>query len=47
MTLERFWADLGESVSRFSLKLNAEKTRLIEFGRFAAQRSKGAWARQA
>ena len=34
---ERFWADLRERLARFSLKLNAEKTRLIEFGRFAAQ----------
>ena len=34
---ERFWADLRERLARFSLELNAEKTRLIEFGRFAAQ----------
>jgi RNA-directed DNA polymerase len=33
---ERFWADLRERLARFSLELNAEKTRLIEFGRFAA-----------
>ena len=44
---ERFWADLRERLAKFSLELNAEKTRLIEFGRFAAQRSKGARARQA
>ena len=33
---ERFWADLCERLAQFSLELNAEKTRLIEFGRFAA-----------
>jgi RNA-directed DNA polymerase len=35
---ERFWADLRERLARFSLELNAEKTRLIEFGRYAAER---------
>jgi hypothetical protein len=34
---ERFWADLRERLAEFSLELNAEKTRLIEFGRFAAR----------
>jgi RNA-directed DNA polymerase len=34
---ERFWADLRDRLAKFSLALNAEKTRLIEFGRFAAQ----------
>jgi RNA-directed DNA polymerase len=34
---ERFWSDLRERLARFSLELNAEKTRLIRFGRFAAQ----------
>ena len=33
---ERFWADLRERLAEFSLELNAEKTRLIQFGRFAA-----------
>jgi group II intron reverse transcriptase/maturase len=33
---ERFWGDLRERLAEFSLELNAEKTRLIEFGRFAA-----------
>jgi len=33
---ERFWADLRDRLAKFSLELNAEKTRLIEFGRFAA-----------
>src|SRR5439155_9083079 len=34
---QRFWADLRDRLARFALELNAEKTRLIEFGRFAAQ----------
>src|SRR5919201_280041 len=34
---ERFWADLRDRLAKFGLELNAEKTRLIEFGRFAAQ----------
>jgi group II intron reverse transcriptase/maturase len=34
---ERFWADLRDRLARFGLELNAEKTRLIEFGRFAAR----------
>src|SRR6266496_974648 len=34
---ERFYADLVERFARFCLELNAGKTRLIEFGRFAAQ----------
>src|SRR5712691_6854520 len=33
---ERFWADLRERFAEFSLELNGDKTRLIEFGRFAA-----------
>src|SRR5450631_2251822 len=33
---ERFWAELRDRLAQFSLELNAEKTRLIEFGRFAA-----------
>jgi RNA-directed DNA polymerase len=37
---ERFWADLRERLAQFSLELNAEKTRLIEFGRFAAANRK-------
>jgi group II intron reverse transcriptase/maturase len=35
---ERFWADLRERFARFGLGLNDEKTRLIEFGRYAAER---------
>ena len=34
---ERFWADLRDRLAKFGLELNAEKTRLIEFGRFAAR----------
>jgi RNA-directed DNA polymerase len=34
----RFWADLRRRLAEFSLELNAAKTRLIEFGRFAAER---------
>jgi RNA-directed DNA polymerase len=33
---ERFQADLRARLAEFALELNAEKTRLIEFGRFAA-----------
>ena len=34
---ERFLADLRERFAKFGLELHPEKTRLIEFGRFAAQ----------
>jgi RNA-directed DNA polymerase len=34
---EQLLADLRERFSKFGLKLHPEKTRLIEFGRFAAQ----------
>ena len=44
---ERFWAELRGRLAKFSLELNAEKTRLIEFGRFAARASTGAGSRQA
>ena len=37
---ERFWADLRDRLAKFSLELNADKTRLIRFGRFAAQQRK-------
>jgi group II intron reverse transcriptase/maturase len=37
---ERFWADLRDRLAEFGLELNAEKTRLIEFGRYAAERRK-------
>ena len=35
---ERFLADLRDRFARFSLELHPDKTRLIEFGRFAAER---------
>jgi RNA-directed DNA polymerase len=34
---ERFWSDLRGRLAMFGLELNAEKTRLIEFGRHAAR----------
>jgi group II intron reverse transcriptase/maturase len=34
---ERFWRELRERLAKFGLELHAGKTRLIEFGRFAAQ----------
>jgi RNA-directed DNA polymerase len=37
---ERFLADLRERFAKFNLELADKKTRLIEFGRFAAQRRK-------
>ena len=33
----RFWAELAERFAKFGLELHPEKTRLIEFGRFAAE----------
>jgi RNA-directed DNA polymerase len=37
---ERFQRDLAQRLATFSLELNAGKTRLIRFGRFAAQQRK-------
>jgi RNA-directed DNA polymerase len=34
---ERFRTELGERLAKFGLELKAEKTRLIEFGRYAAR----------
>jgi len=34
---ERFWGELAARLGEFKLELHAGKTRLIEFGRFAAQ----------
>jgi group II intron reverse transcriptase/maturase len=34
---ERFRAELGDRLAEFALELSAEKTRLVEFGRFAAR----------
>ena len=38
----RFLADLRERFAKFGLELHPDKTRLIEFGRYAAQRAAGA-----
>ena len=35
---ERFLAELGDRLHKFALELHADKTRLIEFGRYAAER---------
>jgi group II intron reverse transcriptase/maturase len=35
---QRLWAGLRERLARFGLELHPDKTRLIEFGRFAAER---------
>jgi group II intron reverse transcriptase/maturase len=37
---ERFWAELVERMRKFSLELHPEKTRLLEFGPFAAANRK-------
>jgi group II intron reverse transcriptase/maturase len=37
---ERFWRELQERMKEFNLELHPEKTRLLEFGRFAAQNRK-------
>jgi len=37
---ERFLAELRERFRRFGLELHPEKTRILEFGRFAAERRK-------
>ena len=44
---ERFLAELRDRLAKFSLELHAEKTRLIQFGRFAAQQRTAAGPRQA
>ena len=38
---EQFLADLRERFAKFGLELHPEKTRLIEFGRYAAQQRAG------
>jgi RNA-directed DNA polymerase len=43
---ERFLADLRERFARFGLALHPDKTRLIEFGRFADRNRRGAWRRE-
>src|SRR5271167_503610 len=37
---ERFWAELSKRMRKFSLELHPEKTRLLEFGPFAAANRK-------
>lgn len=37
---ERFLSELRERLAKFGLELHPEKTRLIEFGRYAAERRK-------
>ena len=44
---QQFLADLRDRLARFSLELAAEKTRLIEFGRFAAREPRRPRAGQA
>src|SRR5438552_18369818 len=39
---ERFLADLRERFTKFGLELHPEKTRLLEFGPFAAENRRGA-----
>jgi len=34
----RFWADLRQRMAKFALSLHPDKTRVIEFGRYAAER---------
>jgi len=34
---KRFWAELKERMQKFNLELHPEKTRLLEFGRYAAR----------
>jgi len=37
---ERFWSKLKERLARFNLELHPDKTRLLEFGRFARENRK-------
>jgi hypothetical protein len=37
---DRFWKELGERFAKFRLELHPEKTRLLEFGPFAADNRK-------
>ena len=40
---ERFLKEFRERLAKFGLELHPDKTRLIEFGRFAARNRKAAW----
>ena len=44
---ERFWAELAERFRKFHLELHPEKTRLLEFGPFAAEQPDEARTREA
>ena len=44
---ERFWKELKERLEKFHLELHPEKTRLLEFGRFAARTTTAARRREA
>ena len=44
---ERFLTDLRDRLAKFALELHPEKTRLIEFGRFAAEHVSEAADREA
>jgi len=44
---EQFLEQLRERLGKFGLELHPEKTRLIEFGRYATERRKEAWGREA
>jgi len=44
---ERFLRELQERMGKFGLALHPDKTRLIEFGRFAAENRRKAWGTQA
>jgi hypothetical protein len=46
MEAERFPEAFRERLAKFGLELHPEKTRLIEFGRFAAQDREKAWRRE-
>jgi group II intron reverse transcriptase/maturase len=37
-TAKQFWEELKQRMQKFGLELNPEKTRLLEFGRYAAER---------
>src|SRR5437879_652095 len=43
---EQFLEQLRERLGKFGLELHPEKTRLIEFGRYAAERRKKTWQRK-
>jgi hypothetical protein len=38
---ERFWKEPAERLQKFQLELHPDKTRLLEFGPYAADKRKG------